>query len=143
MTRRGDTVIRTDVQLEQFWRELMGPLGFVRRAVWIALMEDDGHVLRQIVEIGDLPRRPERGGLAGLADNLAGLSDDLGIHRFAFLLVRPGRGGAAPDDRAWAAELHRAAHAAGVRCETVHLATDTVLVPLPVDDLVGTDALPD
>jgi hypothetical protein len=135
MTLRPDTIIRTDAELEEFWRELMGPLGFARRALWIALVEDDGLALRQIVEIGDLPRRPDRGGLAGLPDNLAGLSDDLGIHRFAFLLVRPGRGGAAPDDRAWAAELHRAAHIAGVRCETVHLATDTDLVPLPVDDL--------
>ena len=135
MTFRPATVLRTDADLEEFWRELMGPLGFARRALWIAFVTDGGLVSLQLVEVGDLPRTPAPQECDGFADLLAGLHHDAGVHRFAFLLVRPGSGGAVPDDRAWAAALHAAAHAAGVRCEPVHLATDTSLVPLPVDDL--------
>jgi hypothetical protein len=135
MTFRPDTVLLTDADLEEFWRELMGPLGFARRALWIAFATDDGRLSHQLVEIGDLPRTPSPQDCDGFADLLSGLHQDTGVCRFAFLLVRPGPGGAARDDRTWAAALHPAVHAAGVRCEPVPLATDTRLVPLPVDDL--------
>lgn len=139
MTHLPDTAVRTDAELEQFWRGLMGPLGFARRALWLVFVEDDGRVLRQIVEIGDLPAMPAHAEVEGFAGTMAGLREELGVDRLAFLLVRPGRGGADRGDRAWAAALHRAARAAGVRCEPVHLATDTDLVPLPLDDLITND----
>ncbi len=136
MTSLRDTAVRTDGDLEDFWRGLLGPLGFARRGLWIAFVEDDGRILRQIVEIGDLPVTPAPDEIDGFASTMAGLRDELGVGRLAFLLVRPGRGAAARPDRAWAAALHAAAHDARVRCELVHLATDTDLVPLPVDDLL-------
>jgi len=137
MTHFPDTRLATEADLERFWRGLMGPLGFARRAIWIAFVENDGRVLRQVVEIGDLPAMPAPVEVEGFAHTMVGLREERGVDRLAFLLVGPGRGAAARGDRAWAAALHGAAHAAGVRCEPVHLATDTDLVPLPIDDLVA------
>ncbi len=137
MSEPPATVIRTHADLEAHWRTLMEPLGFAGRALWIAFLAEDGEVLRQVVEVADLPRTPDREMLAGLIETLRELDEADGLSRFAFLLARPGRGGAGHDDRAWASALHLAAQAAGVRCEPVHLATDTVLVPIPLDDLTA------
>lgn len=135
MSEPPATVVHTHADLEAHWRSLMEPLGFVRRALWIAFIADDGEVLHQIVEVSDLPRNPDVGCLDGLTTLMRDLHDSHGLSRYAFLLARPGDGGAGHADRAWASALHTAAAAAGVRCEPVHLATDTALTPIALDDL--------
>lgn len=136
MTELTETFVHTHTDLERFWRERMEPLGFARRALWIAFLAEDGWVSPQLVEIDELPCIPEPGECAGLVHLMSHLREDMEVRRFAFLLVRPGRNGAGHDDRTWAAALHAAARDARVRCEPVHLATDVTLVPIPLDDLV-------
>ena len=53
---------------------------------------------------------------------------------------RPGRAAATARDRAVAASPYSACRAAGVAAEVVHLATDDLLVPLPMDDLPLADS---
>ena len=55
------------------------------------------------------------------------------VERVAFLRTRPGHFGPTDDDLAWAACLYAVARDAGLPCETVFLATDLVLVPMPMD----------
>jgi len=131
------TPVRTHTDLEAFWRSRIEPLGFARRALWIAFVTDDDEVCHQLVEIGDLPRNPVEEECDGFARLLSALHEDVGVHRFAFLLARPGRGGARSEDRAWASALVAMTRDAGVRCEPIHLATDDVLAPIALDDLAG------
>jgi hypothetical protein len=128
--------IHTLADLERAWRLLMEPLGFSGRTLWALMICPDGEVLPQVIEITDMPSVPSPEDRDGLSTFLAGsathIDPDL---RWAFLYSRPGRGGADRRDRAWAQAVLDAARLAGVRCEPVHLATDSALVPIPLDDL--------
>ncbi len=135
MTDLPDTFVHTHADLEAFWRARMEPLGFARRALWIAFLAADDRVSSQLVEIGDLPCLPEPAECDGLVRLVDHLREKLDVRRFALLLARPGRDDARHDDRAWASALRAAAWEAGVCCELVHLATDARLVPIPLDDL--------
>jgi hypothetical protein len=128
-------VIRTQQDLETMWRRLMGPLGFSRHSVWMSFIGSDDRptpVLTEVEDFGTLPTDLER---SGLAEMLRHLRDDIDPGgRWAFLRSRPGRGGTTDADREWARMLYDAGRAAGVPVEVVHLATDTHLVPIPMDD---------
>lgn len=130
--------IRTQADLEQAWRTLMGPLGFSRSSVWLMLLDADGRPLPQLTEVEDVDRAPTPELLEAFADLVGTLLDDHAPGgRWAFLLARPGGAAVTALDRAWAHGLVTACRAAGVRTEVVHLATDVDLVPLPYDALSG------
>ena len=126
-------IIHTQADLEDTWRLLMEPLGFARRSLWLLFIDTDDRPVRQITEIEDIPPvldAEDRLGLQRLMEEVGGS----GL-RPAFLISRPGPGGPTDEDRRCAGDVVAACHAAGVAPEVVHVATDTDLAPVPMDDL--------
>ena len=131
--------IRTQQDLQDAWRFLMSPLGFSTTSTWIMLIDADDQPVPQVTQIDDPDRPPTRDDLAGLVDVVKELRDELVPGgRVAFLRSRPGRPAISRDDRAYASGLYDACRLAELPIEVVHLACDTDVVPLPMDD-----ALPD
>lgn len=131
-----DPVIRSQADLESAWRQLMEPLGFGGWSLWLMLVQPDDTPARQLTRIEECEGHPEPAMLAGLAEMLRHLIGDAGPgHRWAILRSRPGRGGVDDLDRAWARGIYEACAVGGVPLEVVHLATDEVLVPIPMDDV--------
>ena len=131
-------VIRTQAELEETWRTLMGPFGFGGHSVWMLVIADDDRAVPQITEITHAVEPPEDQMIDGLAQVLRHL--DVPGQRFAFLRSRPGPGGLTANDLAWANALYDAARRAGAACEVVHRACDADLVAVPMDALLGGDA---
>lgn len=128
-----DPVLTTQAQLEDAWRELMGPWSFGRHSVWMLFICDD-RPLRQLTEIADIADPPDSAMLDGLARNLEAVEREVAPGmRVAFLRSRPGRDTITDNDRAWARSLYAAARRAGMPCEVVHLATRGVIRPIPAD----------
>lgn len=125
--------VRTQADLEQVWRTLMQPLGFAGASIWMLRLDSDRQAVPSLLEIAEAELAPEEPEPFG--DLLRHLDGDDPGGSFAFLRSRPGAGGVVPGDRAWAAFLYAAGRAAGVRVEVVHLATDTDVVPLPLDEV--------
>ncbi|HEX6151107.1 hypothetical protein [Nocardioides sp.] len=131
--------IRTQQDLEEAWRTLMGPLGFAGHSIWLMLIRSDDRPFPHLTQIEDAEHLPTPVELAGAAEMLEELHAEFAPGgRAAFLRSRPGSGGLTPDDRAWAEALYEVARIAGVPTEVVHRACDVDLVPVPMDD-----ALPD
>jgi hypothetical protein len=128
--------IRSQVELETMWRALMEPLGFSRTSLWLTALEGDLPT-KVMVEIGDLPPKPDADSLAGFRGILVEAFGDASEARLAMLLSRPGGGGLTAGDRAWARGVLAAARSAGVQAEPMHLATDHALRLISPDDLIG------
>lgn len=126
--------IRTQADLELAWRTLMEPLGFASRGMWLMFIESDGRPLRRLGQVEELPDELTPEELGSLADFLGHLPAAQGA-RLAILLTRPGPGGLTAADRQWASGVYEACHRAGVTTEVLHLATDTDLLPVPLDEL--------
>lgn len=117
-----------DSRLADCWTELMQPLGFSARSLWL-MLEPDG-TPGPLMEIPGLPSSPV-GAADVLLPLLTQLADDIGDLGVAFLLTRPGDGLPDSDDLGWGVQLRVASQAAGLRCAGVHLAHDTAVQPLP------------
>lgn len=130
-------VIRSQADLEQMWRRLMTPLGFSTCSLWSVFIEDD-RPLPQITEFTDLPESPDD----EIADRLGSVLENLATPQIslAFLRSRPGGGRPDPSDLAWARSLYAVGKLAGMRLETIHLAHDHDVVPLPMDDVLDQSA---
>jgi len=134
-------VLRTQADLEDAWRQLMGPLGFSGHSLWLMFVQADQTPLPHLSQVEGTvapPTAQEQLNLVGFLKCLRG--EMRRGERIVFLRSRPGRGGARPDDLAWARSLYDACRAAEVETDVVHLATDDVLVPLPMDDVVAESA---
>lgn len=127
-------LVRTQADLESFWRSLMEPLGFSGRALWFMLLVDD-RTTDVLVEISDLPPVPDPQDLAGLAHVIGDLAGDDDRTRVALLLARTGSAAVTEGDRAWARELLAAVRTAGASAAPLHLATDEALRVVAPDDL--------
>lgn len=127
--------VHTQSDLLAVWRQLMQPLGFGGSSVWMLRIQRDRTFVPQIVEIAETEGPPAPDRTEDLAEVLRLLDEDDPGHAYAFLRSRPGAGGPDADDRAWAAFLYDAGRVAGVEVEVVHLATDTDVVPLPLDEI--------
>lgn len=126
--------IRTAIELHQYWRELMKPLGFSQRRLYFVFLDHERRAVPQIHEISDIPARPDREFLDSLMSILDHFSDSFA---FALLLARPGDHSMDAQDRAWARELVAASRRAGIALEPIHLANDLDLVPFAGDDLAA------
>jgi len=128
--------IRTQADLHQHWRALMGPLGFSRPALWIQFLGEDDRADGRITKVEELTDRPDGLMLINLMLVCEQLLDsDLPGGRVAFLYSRPGSRVVTDDDRAWAMALMLSAREAGVSFEPIHLATDEELRVFAPDDL--------
>ena len=130
-------LIRTQADLEGMWRRLMTPLGFSSRSLWIALIEDE-RPLPQLTELCDLPESPDD----DTTEALGRLLENLATPQFslAFLQTRPGIGRPDVHDLAWARSLYAVGNRARLRLETIHLAHDDDVVPMPMDDVLDETA---
>lgn len=125
--------LATQAQLEEAWRELMGPWSFGRHSIWLMLIVDD-RPLPHLTEIDEAVDPPVPDQVEGLAEMLLMLDRDVAPGcRVAFLRSRPGKDTITADDRTWASRLYSAARRAGVPCEVVHLATRGSIRPIPAD----------
>lgn len=129
-------LIADQMDLEDFWHELMGPLGFSSPSLWLVVLGPDERPLPHVVEIAeahDLPTDVQRSGFVEVLEHITEtLPSGISV---AFLRTRPGTDAIGITDRRWAAMLYAAARSAGVACATVHSANDVHLVPVPWDDL--------
>lgn len=127
---------RTQADLEAAWRDLMEPLGFSGASVWLMHISPDDRPLPQLIHVEECHAPPTPDEAAGFARMLGELRGHLPPGgRWAFLRSRPGRHPVTDLDRAWARTLVEACCAVGVTTDVVHLATDSDLVPLPLDEL--------
>src|SRR6476619_7302540 len=129
LTRPGDLgPVRTQDDLERLWRMLMGPLGFGGRSLWLLVLDSDGRPTPLILQVEDLPRRPQAVDLEGvvrMSEHFLEGPYDAGS--VVFLLSRPGHAGLTPDDAAWARGLHQAVRRAGLPVWPIHRANDDEL----------------
>lgn len=128
-----EPVLTTQAQMEDAWRELMGPWSFSGHSVWMMLVVDD-RPLPHLTEIAEAEDPPDTSEADGLADLLLMLDNEVAPGaRVAFLRSRPGKDVITDSDRAWARSLYASARRAGVPCEVVHLATRGAIRPIPAD----------
>ncbi|WP_432476669.1 hypothetical protein [Nocardioides sp. GXQ0305] len=131
--------IRTQQDLEDTWRHLMGPLGFSRETIWLMLIDRDDQPFPQLTQIDDATTPPSGDELAGFTALVGELCSEFAPGgRVAFLRSRPGPGGLTTRDRAWARALYDVGRLGDVPVDVVHRACNTDLVPVPMDE-----ALPD
>lgn len=106
------------------WRDLLGDAGFVRREMWVALLDADGHQLPALPVIEDLPEAVDAQQCTALVRQLGQALGEAAAGRgcLAVALARPGGWPASPADEAWATALLAAAEAEGVPVLSVHLA---------------------
>jgi hypothetical protein len=132
-----DPVINTQTDLENAWRQLMKPLGFGRESLWLLFIGEDSRPFPHLTEIPDseVPPHPDRA--AEFAEFLADMIKELRFTnaRVAALRSRPGHSRVTARDRAWAEYVYAACRTAGIPCETVHVASDEDILPMPWDEL--------
>lgn len=132
-----EPIIHTQLDLEQTWCQLMQPLGFGSETLWLMFIQADGRPYPHLTEITDcdepdaLDQAPEFG---AFVSHLMSSCDFSGA-RVAALRSRPGQARPTRRDRAWAEFVSAACRAVGLTCETMHVASDEDILPMPWDDL--------
>ncbi|MBS44680.1 MAG: hypothetical protein CMH83_16240 [Nocardioides sp.] len=130
--------VRTQTDLERFWRAAMEPLGFASQSLWVVMLAPDGTPfphLTQIEECDQPPTPEEAATLAGVLGEV--LDEVVPGGRLALLRSRPGGSALTSDDRRWATALAEAFVAVGLPAEPVHVASDADLRPVTADDLAA------
>ena len=131
-----EKTIRSQADVQQMWRDLMGAGGFGGRSIWLTILEADGHTTPLISEITECDSpldHLEQERFATLLRHLC--LDGVPGGRVALLCSRPGTHGLDDEDRRWAASLYASCRLAEVHHEVVHLATELGVVPVPFDEL--------
>ncbi len=117
------------------WLKFTGTHSWSQRELWLNFV-DDGEPTPVLVQLEDIPARPDRAGLDGLMHMCSHLAGQLGPGSFAFLLVRPGTGDPNAEDRQWAAGILAAAQESGIPLEPLHHANDLEVRAFAPDELV-------
>ena len=126
-------LVTTQAELQETWRELMGPWSFGGHSIWLMLIQDD-RPFPHLTEFSETEDPPAAGSVDAVAHMLQMLEVEIAPGaRVAFLRSRPGKDVITEIDRAWATCLYAAARHAGVPCEVVHLATRGAVRPIPAD----------
>lgn len=130
--------IKTQNDLCELWRSLMGELGFSQRYLWAVFMSPEGCVLPGIIQIDGCPLVPDRLMLRNLTRSIVrAMGDDRGRHSVAFLWSRPGGVATKHTDIAWALAIHDAVKKAMIPTWPVHLANDHDLRAFAPDELAA------
>lgn len=130
--------IRSQADLHQLWRTLMGELGFSAPQLWMVLIDADDWctpVIQHIVEVPDVPDQDTLHGLLWVCRQL--IDEIVTDGSVAFLRARPGPAGLIASDRAWAVGLLTAACEVGVECRPIHLANDHEIRAYTPDDQIA------
>ena len=126
--------ITTDADLYRFWVALMGPLGFTKRTLWLAVFDQDGRPIPIINPVEDIPLEPSRF-LPQWATFSRAVGEATEAHSAAVLFSRPGPGPMTARDRRWARAI-AASHDGPARLWPTHFANDQHLLAFAPDDLV-------
>ncbi len=130
--------IKTQDDLCQLWRSLMGPLGFGQRYLWAVVLDSEGRVLPAIIQIDGCPLVPDRLMLRNLTRSIVRvIGDDRGRHSVAFLWSRPGGAATKHTDIAWAHAILEAVKKAMIPTWPIHLANDFDLRVFAPDELAA------
>jgi hypothetical protein len=128
-------VLRTQADVEKFWTTICHPLGWRTRELWVVLVDEDGEPFPSVHQISDLPEQPDDGAVDHLLVGCRSLLEEFDPGgSVATLLCRPGDRSVTDSDRAWASALTRSARADGVVLEVLHVASDTGITPVPMDE---------
>jgi hypothetical protein len=129
--------IRSQQDLEDAWRHLMGPLGFSGPSFWLMLIAADDRPFPHLTQIEEADRLPTPVVMDRFAEMVREIRTEFAPGgRIAFLRTRPGSGGLTPNDKAWAEALYEIGRRSGVPTDVVHRACDHDLVPVPMDDVL-------
>lgn len=128
------TALKTDADIDDFWTQAMGPLGFAYRRLWVAFLDGENRLLPALPTLDGVPETIDPDIAAQLMSTFGQVVPSDGA--VILLLSRPG-GPMNRGDRAFAAMLHASADRAGVPLRTIHLATDVHLRQFAPDDLVN------
>ncbi|WP_426242123.1 hypothetical protein [Nocardioides sp. LHG3406-4] len=125
--------IRNEYDLERAWRIIAPPQEPRPHSLWIMLIGEGRRAFTQLTQVEDAFTVPPPESGHVLPDFVRELVDAVpaAVERIAFLRTRPGHFGPTNEDLAWAECLYAVAGEVALRCETVFLATDLVLVPMP------------
>lgn len=130
-----ETFVRTDAELMELWRDLMGAGGFDLRSLWMIFIADTSELQPVVMPFEHLPDEPTPVQLDGFAQVVRGLAAD-GAGSAALLLSRPGPAQMTESDRRWARGLRAILGPALCRWP-IHLATHGRVQVFAPDDLVG------
>lgn len=137
LTRPGDCPpFRSQTDLEEHWRMLMGALGFSTRSLWLNVLDEQSRPTSVLIQIEDVPLHPDDEHLARVVELCQHFIPE-GSSRatVVFLLTRPGGPGLTGPERAWARGLLQAVARAKLPVWPVHCANDHALVACAPDDL--------
>ena len=128
--------LHTAADLTALWRRVLHLEPLRCRSLWMLVVDGTRRPRGPLLTIDDLPDGPYDVPQADLVSWCTDLLDGPGGGAsVALLLSRPGGGRWTVSDRAWGRLLVEVGRTAGVRLETLHLATDAGTVPLPPDEL--------
>lgn len=126
-------MLRTQSDVQTMWRAIINPLGWHSRRLYAVVVDDDDRPRPLIHEIDGLPARMTH---AEATEALCILLADGRGRRLAVLFCRPGAGAAlTAGDRAVCGLLYAAARRLGIALDVIHVATDTAIVPAPLDEM--------
>ena len=129
-------MLRSQADVEKFWTTICRPLGWQTPELWVVLVDAEGQPFPSVQQISELPPAPDEVAIGHLVDGCRMLLAEFDPGgRVALLLCRPGSSAVTAFDRAWTRALVHAAHAWGVELEVVHVASDTGIRPLPLDEV--------
>jgi hypothetical protein len=131
-------LLRTQLEVEQFWRRLMQPLGWLHASLWFAVVGPDDRPIPVMNEIDDLPDLALGRVADEVAERLARLLRDHDVGcRLVLLYSRPGRGRPSRHDRDCLRALNAGMRRHGVPGDAGHIATDTGIYPMTGDDVLA------
>jgi len=133
--------VRTQADLQQTWRALMGELGFPDRRLWLLFLSAEGRPAGPLLSIDNLPDGPYDLPVEDLVTICREILEGPGgAGSVAMLITRPGRDGWHVGDRAWGRYLIAATHRIGGQVWPVHRASDRELVAVPADEAGGRES---
>jgi hypothetical protein len=133
-----DPVLRNQADVEQMWITLINPLGWHCPRFYLLRIGSDDRPCKVVAEIDEVELPFTSDDADSLFGLLARLSSDAGeLSRWALLFCRPGAGGLTEADRATCTEAYAAARRHDVEVEVIHVATDTLIVPAPMDSVMA------
>lgn len=134
--------LRTQADVDRFWRMIKGPWGFDEPQIWLHVIDRDGASTGLLTTVTELPPVPDRLPLvsfvAACREALPDVLDSGGM--LSFLFARPGSDPMDDDDRCWARHILEACEAEEVPCRWVHFANSRAVCVFAPDDLVPPSA---